>query len=80
MDWLNSHGLLVLGIYYTISSIISTMPSKAAIVNIWYGWAYDALHLAAANAGRVIPQLRMSKDDREVPKPLPVANQEPPTP
>ena len=46
------------GAYYIIANIIGGMPAPKPTSSTGYVWAYNSLSLIAANAGKVLSQVR----------------------
>lgn len=61
LDWVNAHGLIVLGLYWLFSSAVGAMPAPSENSSGFYHWVYgfghNLLQLVAANGAR-IPQVR----------------------
>lgn len=69
VDWVNSHGIVVVLIMGAFSGLVSMLPTvdeiktaRPAVDPLWllvWGKLYGILHLAANNWAKVVPQLRM---------------------
>jgi len=47
-NWINSHGIEVLVIFYIFSGLVSTMPPLPDTSSYWAKWAFGFLHVLAA--------------------------------
>ncbi len=61
LNWINSHGIEVLIIYWVFSAAISNMPTPKTEGDGFYHWVYGFLHdVLQFTAGAInrIPQVR----------------------
>lgn len=76
LEWVNTHGLLCLVLYYLFSSGVGAMPTPAPGGSGLYEWLYHFTHnflqLLAANASR-LPSVRglvgINSGEQPAPKP-----------
>jgi hypothetical protein len=54
MDWINSHGMILLAGAYILSLIISGMPPLPTGAGFYRTWAYNALQILGASADKIV--------------------------
>lgn len=53
MNWIETHGLILLGVVYVYALIVSAMPPLPPTAGWWTIFFYRALQVTAANADKV---------------------------
>ena len=58
MLWINSHGFLVLGIYYLVISVLGTMPQLPDNASYLEKWGFAIANAICGNAQKVLSSLQ----------------------
>lgn len=54
MDWVNSHGMFLLGVGYVLALLISAAPPLPPNSGFFRTWAYNAMQVVGASADKVV--------------------------
>jgi hypothetical protein len=62
IDWVNTHGIVLLIGYYFLISILGTMPELPSTATYYQKWAYAAAHAICGNMKSLAASLQKQPD------------------